>query len=175
MAKQSIFTMMRKAFVGIVAALMLTALAPTIARAEYKAWDAYEVRVAKGYLALRSEPATDESNEKGELHTGEVVYVKDKTSSGQFWKVYSPKYREDGWVNKDYLRLARAIRYKVRVAKGYLALRSHPSYDESNEEGELYTGDVVEVINRYNDEYWWVSSPKLGKSGYVNRSYLEPV
>lgn len=174
MAKQSIFAMMRKAFVGIVAALMLTALTATVAQAEPKAWDAYMVRVDKGYLALRSKPAYDESNEKGELYTGDVVYVKDQTSNKQYWKVYSPKYRGDGWVNKDYLKRI-FIRCTVHVDKGYLALRSHPSYDASNETGKLYNGDVVEVIRKDNDEYWWVYSSKLDKSGYVNRDYLEPM
>ena len=63
----------------------------------------------------------------------------------------------------------------MRVNKGYLALHSHPSYDESNETGELYTGEVVEVIRKHNDEYWWVYSSKLNKSGYVNRNFLEPL
>ena len=36
--------------------------------------------------------------------------------------------------------------YQVGVSKGYLALRSAMAYDSSNEIGELYSGDTVEVI-----------------------------
>lgn len=62
--------------------------------------------------------------------------------------------------------------YSVKVNTGYLALRTAPSYDERNEIGELYTGEVVQVQDRSNGQYWWVYSPKLGKSGYVNADYL---
>lgn len=62
--------------------------------------------------------------------------------------------------------------YSVRVDKGYLALRTAPAYDEANEIGELYTGDVVTVKDRSNRQYWWVYSSKYGKSGYVNKDYL---
>lgn len=62
--------------------------------------------------------------------------------------------------------------YTVQVAKGYLALRTAPAYDERNEIGELYTGDVVTVQDTSNGQYWWVYSPKYGKSGYVNKDYL---
>ncbi len=64
--------------------------------------------------------------------------------------------------------------YTVSVAKGYLALRTAPAYDERNEIGELYTGDTVrvKVENKTSGTYWWVYSPKYGRSGYVNRNYL---
>ena len=62
--------------------------------------------------------------------------------------------------------------YSVSVDKGYLALRTEPAYDEANEIGELYTGDVVRVKDKSNGKYWWVYSPKYGKSGYVNKDYL---
>ena len=62
--------------------------------------------------------------------------------------------------------------YTVKVDTGYLALRTAPSYDEANEIGELYTGDTVSVQDTSNGQYWWVYSPKLGKSGYVNKDYL---
>ena len=38
-----------------------------------------------------------------------------------------------------------ANNYTVTVASGYLALRNAKAYDSSNEIGELYTGDTVEV------------------------------
>ena len=60
----------------------------------------------------------------------------------------------------------------VSVAKGYLALRTAKAYDESNEIGELYSGDTVQVQDTSDSTYWYVYSPKLNKSGYVNKNYL---
>ena len=62
--------------------------------------------------------------------------------------------------------------YTVSVAKGYLALRTAPAYDERNEIGELYTGDTVVVKDKSNGTYWWVYSPKYNRNGYVNKNYL---
>ena len=60
----------------------------------------------------------------------------------------------------------------VSVAKGYLALRTAKAYDENNEIGELYSGDTVQVQDTSDSTYWYVYSPKLNKSGYVNKNYL---
>ena len=62
--------------------------------------------------------------------------------------------------------------YTVSVAKGYLALRTAKAYDESNEIGELYTGDTVTVLDTSDCTYWSVYSPKYDRIGYVNRNYL---
>ena len=62
--------------------------------------------------------------------------------------------------------------YTVKVDRGYLALRTAPAYDYSNEIGELYTGDVVTVKEKPSGDYWWVYSSKYGRSGYVNKNYL---
>ena len=56
--------------------------------------------------------------------------------------------------------------------KGYLALRNAKAYDSSNEIGELYTGDTVQLIDTSDATYWYVHSPKLGKNGFVNKNYL---
>ena len=37
--------------------------------------------------------------------------------------------------------------YRVNVATGYLALRTDTSYNSGNEIGELYSGDLVEVMD----------------------------
>ena len=65
-----------------------------------------------------------------------------------------------------------ANNYTVTVASGYLALRNAKAYDSSNEIGELYTGDTVDVTDSSGSTYWTVYSPKHGKTGYVNRAYL---
>ena len=62
--------------------------------------------------------------------------------------------------------------YTVSVAAGYLALRTATAYDSSNEIGELYTGDTVQVYQYTNDTYWYVYSAKYNKYGYVNKNYL---
>ena len=62
--------------------------------------------------------------------------------------------------------------YTVCVPSGYLALRSAMAYDSRNEIGALYNGDIVCFQSVGNSTYWYVYSPKLGKSGYVNCKYL---
>ncbi|MBR2529038.1 MAG: SH3 domain-containing protein [Blautia sp.] len=61
--------------------------------------------------------------------------------------------------------------YRVNVASGYLALRTAPAYAYENEIGELYNSDTVDVLD-YSGTYWYVYSPKYGRNGYVNSSYL---
>lgn len=132
------------------------------------------VSVSKGYLALRTAKAYDSRNEIGELYTGDTVQLID-TSDATYWYVYSPKLNKNGYVNKNYLTGGGAAGYPtktVSVKTGYLALRTAKAYDESNEIGELYTGDVVQVIDSSDNGYWYVYSPKLNKNGYVNKNYL---
>lgn len=61
--------------------------------------------------------------------------------------------------------------YTVKVEKGYLALRSKPAYDASNELESLYTGDHFYVMSDYDDTYVYGYSDS-GKEGYVNKNYL---
>lgn len=157
------------------AVVVLLLMTPSTALAKRRYYRCYTVSVNSGYLALRTAPAYDDRNEIGELYTGDVVRLVDANSNATYWKVYSPKYQRRGWVNKNYLRYFDAYTqddFRVYVTKGYLALRAAPAYDERNEIGALYTDDVVTLINRYNNTYWWVYSSKYGKCGYVNANYL---
>lgn len=130
------------------------------------------VSVATGYLALRTQKAYDVSNEIGELYSGDTVQLLD-TADSQYWYVYSPKYDMNGFVNKDYLVGSSTYTTRtVSVATGYLALRNAKSYDVSNEIGELYSGDTVQLIDSNDTQYWYVYSPKLNRYGYVNKDYL---
>lgn len=61
--------------------------------------------------------------------------------------------------------------YTVKVEKGYLALRSAPSYDSKNELESLYTGDTFYVMSDYDSTYVYGYSDS-GKEGYVNKNYL---
>ena len=139
--------------------------------------DTYQVGVSKGYLALRSAMAYDSSNEIGELYSGDTVEVTEYTTS-DYWYVYSPKLNRSGYINNDYLYFlssqptSSSGSYTVSVAKGYLALRSAKAYDSSNEIGQLYSGDTVTVSDSSDPQYWYVYSPKLNLSGYVNKDYL---
>ena len=139
----------------------------------------FRVNVATGYLALRNDTSFDTSNEIGELYTGDLVEVADYTGATGYWYVYSPKYDRYGYVNNDYLDAVVSSspsysnsNWTVSVDKGYLALRSMKAYDSSNELGELYTGDTVQLMDTSDSQYWYVYSPKYDLNGFVNKDYL---
>ena len=156
--------------------LVFTLSLPVTAKESF-AGTMYSVSVSKGYLALRTAKAYDRNNEIGELYTGDMVEVTD-TSDSTYWYVYSSKLNKSGYVNRNYLVGAgtgtstAGYSYTVSVSKGYLALRTAKAYDDKNEIGELYSGDTVQVQDSSDSTYWYVYSPKLNKSGYVNRNYL---
>ncbi len=60
----------------------------------------------------------------------------------------------------------------VRGTKNYLALRSRPSYSDSNIIGRLYNGDVVIVTSHWSGDYVKVYSPDYDCYGWVNGNYL---
>lgn len=142
----------------------------------------YTVSVDKGYLALRTQKAYDDSNEIGQLYSGDTVLVSDSSDS-KYWYVYAPKLNQYGYVDKNYIYyngrtgVSNFTPYfgesrTVSVAKGYLALRSAKAYDSSNEIGQLYSGDIVQLIDSSDTQYWYIYSPKLSNYGYVNKDYL---
>lgn len=147
--------------------------------------DTFEVVVSSGYLALRTAQAFDSSNEIGKLYTGDQVIVQNY-GGGTYWYVYAPSLSLYGYVNSSYLRPlgyydegdGDAYYYyqaTVHVDSGYLALRTARAYDSRNEIGKLYTGDTVEIIDASYADYWYVYAPTLGRSGYVNKDYLNVV
>ena len=131
----------------------------------------YMVSVPTGYLALRTQMLYDSRNEIGQLYNGDTVEVNDY-SDPTYWYAYSPKYDSYGYVNKNYLISMNSAAWTVSVSKGYLALRNAKAYDASNEIGQLYSGDTVQLIDTSDSQYWYVYSQKLGKNGYVNKDYL---
>lgn len=147
----------------------------------------YLVSVEKGYLALRNEPAYDESNEIARLYTGDVVEV--ISATGRYWFVYAPGPSLYGFADSRYLYADTVSAARdtyasypsantpttVIVQSGFLALRSEPVFRDSNIIGKMYTGDTVEVINTYDDIYWYVYCPKLGRYGYTDSRYLANV
>lgn len=134
--------------------------------------------VNSGYLALRSEQETSDSNIIGELYNYYPVQV--ISATGIYWYVYSPDLKMYGYVNSNYLigetnsanyDTYNTNIYYASVRSGYLALRSDQTFDLSNEIGKLYSGDKVEVLD-YSGVYWYVYVPTLGICGYVNSEYL---
>ena len=61
----------------------------------------------------------------------------------------------------------------VSVSGGYLALRGDFTYDDANELGKLYNGDVVEIQGGCERSYVFVYSPKLDTIGWVNAGFLK--
>ena len=62
------------------------------------------VKVDSGYLALRRDVTFDQSNEIGQLNTGDQVEIQGSGNAGSYVFVYSPKYGCCGWVNAGFLR-----------------------------------------------------------------------
>ena len=62
------------------------------------------VKVDSGYLALRRDCTYDQSNEIGQLHTGDQVEIQGSGAAGSYVFVYSPKYGCNGWINAGFLR-----------------------------------------------------------------------
>ena len=62
------------------------------------------VKVDSGYLALRRDVSYDQSNEIGQLYTGDQVEIQGSGCQGSYVFVYSPKYGCNGWVNAGFLR-----------------------------------------------------------------------
>ena len=62
---------------------------------------------------------------------------------------------------------------------GYLALRTTPTYDFSNEirGSESYNGQPLQITGGYaygsdGKTYVWVYNPRSGRSGWTNAAYL---
>lgn len=139
----------------------------------------YQVNVPTGYLALRNAANADDSNIFGQLYTGDLVEVSDYAIATGYWYVYSPKYDTFGYVNNDYLNAINSSsgyyydsQWTVSVSTGYLALRTDKAYNSSNEIGQLYTGDTVQILDTSDAQYWYVYSPKYDLNGFVNKDYL---
>ena len=191
-------TKMKKICIPVLAAAALAFSVPGTTQEAEASCNTYRVNVVTGYLALRTDTSYNSGNEIGELYSGDLVEVLDYTGATGYWYVYSPKHNMYGYVNKNYLYYqaythvpqynqysyepsyepytysndySRNV-YTVSVTKGYLALRTAKAYDDSNEIGELYTGDTVTVLDTSDATYWSVYSPKYDRIGYVNRNYL---
>ena len=176
-------TIMKKAIATTLTALALTAAVsstvPVFAASDYYLSD-YEQPV--DYMVITDSAVVyTEPDESSEVF-GYLPY-------GNYVSVSADVYTDDGFagwylVNIESTSLAFIPSYcvdiatpdtdlrTVSVSKGYLALRTAPAYDDSNEIGELYTGDVVELTGSYSGNYAYVYSYKYDTYGYVNYNYI---
>ncbi len=69
---------------------------------QFGAWKT--VKVDSGYLALRRDTTYNQSNEIGQLYSGDQVEIQGSGAAGSYVFVYSPKYGCCGWVNAGFLR-----------------------------------------------------------------------
>ena len=111
----------------------------------------------------------------GYIHGGNVAGSYSAPSSKQAQQTYSSTkdYFDNGFAQaaKNLPESGDGC-HTVRV-DGYLALRSAPSYDASNEIGRLYTGDIVQRTSSNTiGSYIEVYSPKYGAYGYVNAGFV---
>ena len=156
--------------------IFASAFMMTTQRTHAAAGTTFQVNVKSGYLALRSEKAFDKSNEIGQLNTGDLVEVTDRKDS-TYWYAYSPKLDKSGYVDRNYIKAVESEStsndsWTVKVKSGYLALRNTAAYNDSNEIGRLNTGDTVLVKDSSDSTYWYVYSPLLDKTGYVDKNYI---
>lgn len=148
----------------------------------------YMVDGTKNYLAIRSTPSSSSTVEIGKTYNGNIVGLIEKTNS-TFWYVYDYNSGIYGYVKCAYLvyhadaiydsyvdsdvdgGLAEGI-YCVSETKNYLAIRSEPKDTADVEIGKTYNGNLVEVIEYYNDTYWYIYDYESGLYGYVKCKYL---
>lgn len=147
----------------IVFGLLIPALSVT---AEQKAAEVYSVKVETGYLALRSKPAYDASNELEKLYTGDMFYVM-STYDSTYVYGYSESGKE-GYVNKNYL---------VRASDSYniaSGIKTRASEGNSNLETDYFSmylpGDIsweYEIVDSATISIYYTPAKKAGYGGHV--------
>lgn len=177
--------MMKKTVKKAIAAIMsVAALTGAVASATNvfalsDDWRIYEnirdVTIAEGGAYLYDDPDTMKALKYLEPGT-EITISGDVVEDGDFTGWYAVQSED---YDLAYILASEVQEYdyysnqaEVRVSKGYLALRTAPAYDEANEIGELYTGDIVEVEDLTSNGYAYVYSYKYDTYGYANVNYL---
>lgn len=109
-------------------------------------------------------------------HTYPEHYFSYDPSSGEFYEITSSTGNAAPAPSNS-TQGSQGTAYTVTGTSNYLAIRSAPVYDESNVICKLNNGATV-VVNStetYGDkgEYWYVTDPNSGTSGYANKKYLK--
>ena len=176
-------TIMKKAIATTLTALALTAAVsstvPVFASADYTLYD-YDVpsRLPVAVDAVLYDLPDYSSDIYGYVDCGDYVSVTADVYTddtyGEWLAIDTGNgdlaFLPDYYIDPDPIPVAETR--TVSVAKGYLALRTAPAYDDSNEIGELYNGDVVELTGSYSGNYAYVYSYKYDAYGYVNANYI---
>lgn len=130
---------------------------------------------------VRTAPSTEYPVIK-KLNDHASVEVTGRTSNGWYQVMVSlPEGGESsGYISGNLLGDEQAIsdnaitsgkEMTVEGTSNYLALRTEPSYESSNEIGELNNGEKV-IVESYAGNYAYVYAPSLGQYGYVNANFL---
>ncbi len=175
--------MMKKLAIVIAAAAMTLGAVSSVSAQEC---DKTEYCTAQDFLAVREAPDAN-SRQVGEFHYGQDVNVIDTDDFNGWTKVsfngrqcyVSSQFLSQVQPASNYSWLktksneATKQEYTVNVAPGtYLALRTSPTFDGSNEIAQLSNGTKIELINNGNGTYWAVRVPSTNQTGYVNSNYL---
>ena len=177
-------TTMKKAMTAVLTGMALTAAIGSTTNVfamsdSYKIYeDEREVTVADGGAYLYDDP--DSMDVLKYLEPGTALMISGDVVEGGVETGWYAVQTEDfdlayilagDFVDYSYNSNTTSIA-TVEVSKGYLALRTEAAYDESNEIGELYTGDTVEVEYFTDNGYVYVYSYTYGTYGFVNANYL---
>jgi len=171
----------KKAAIAFAAATMTIAATSAVASANYTEY------CTASSLSVRTAPTVN-ADKVGSYVYGQDVSVMESVPGTNWVKVsYNGMQR---YACADYLsnsvpegssyswlktgsNVATKGEYRVDVKRDYLALRTSPTFDYSNEIAQLQNGTKVQLANQGEGTYWYVIVPSTGMHGYVNSNYLK--
>ncbi len=184
---------MRKSIKNFVIGAVMAATALTASTAafagQYVQTDMnFRSGASKTCASIGSVPAGAEVDVLGSTNGWDLVRYNGKTGyihGGNLGSSYTAKkstnnysttqnYFDNNWSNTAAdMNLSTGAWKTVKVDSGFLALRNDATYAQSNEIGQLYTGDTVQIQgSRAAGSYVFVYSPKYGCCGWVNAGFL---
>ncbi len=176
--------MMKKVAIVLGAAMLAVTGPACIAHATDGEHTQTEYVNVNSFLAVRTAPDVN-APQVGELHNGQDVEVSGYTNGwaeinyngrksyvcANYLSSQKPANSNLNWLKTD-SNTATKREYRVHVDHGYLALRTTPTFDSSNEIAQLQNGTKIELINNGEGTYWSVRVPSTNQTGYVNSNYL---
>ncbi|MEE0776354.1 MAG: zinc ribbon domain-containing protein [Bacillota bacterium] len=147
------------------------------------------IKAEDKFVSLYTHPTNDEDFITGRIRNNSEVNIIEKTNK-KFWLIYDDTSNQFAYVDrkfvegaddteidesagsdKDVPEATDANTYYV-AGTDELSLRSTPEKSEENEIVTLYYDETVVLIDKTNDDFWEVYSPKHDMRGYVNRYCL---
>ena len=173
---------MKNTMKAMICALTIAAAATTIPTM-VSARDNKDVYVSDaGVLILRDQPSYDGEITLYAEGEGYELHIQD-TQNG-FGYCYAPYFGATGWVDLSDTCYDRAYDIDGYVLEdddnfmqtlyscvegGFLALRSDPSYDDSNIIAEIYSnGTALQMTGDYSGNYGYCYVPAFGMYGWVD-------